>query len=256
MRYIALLGLLMLGLSVSAQLRSVSITPNDPTIQPGESVTLTATGATFYLWSPATGLSTTIGPVTVASPSVTTTYTCTGYEPGPEKVTNSDFSQGNTGFTSSYTYNSNLYGEGTYYVDNDASLHHSDFVGHGHGDSGNFMIVNGATIPGTNVWSEQITGQPNSYYAFSTWVCTVSIAGNVAQLQFSINGVQLGNVFSAPTSTNTWEQFYQIWYSGTNTSATITILNQNTGGGGNDFGLDASRSANSSMTARPTAPSP
>ena len=86
--------------------RNVIITSANPIIQPGESVTLNATGATFYQWSPATGLSTTIGPTTVASPSVTTTYTCTGFEPGPERVVNGNFEQGNTGFTSSYQYNS------------------------------------------------------------------------------------------------------------------------------------------------------
>lgn len=217
--------------------RSVVITPVNPVIQPGESVTLNATGATFFQWSPATGLSTTIGPTTVASPSVTTTYTCTGFEPGPERVTNGDFEQGNTGFTSSYQYNSDLYGEGTYYVDSDASWHHESFTGHGHGGSGNFMIINGATMPGTNVWTETVSVQPNTYYAFSTYVCTVCV-GAEAQLQFSINGQQIGNVFSAPVSTNTWIQFYQIWNSGNSTSATITILNQNTTGGGNDFGLD------------------
>ena len=37
---------------------------------------------------------------------------------------------------------------------------------------------------------------------------------------------------------NIWQQYYEIWYSGNNTSATLTILNQNNNGGGNDFGLD------------------
>ena len=92
----------------------VTITPPEAHIDPGQSVTLTASGATYYQWSPATGLSTTTGPVTVASPTVTTTYTCEGYAPGAESVVNSDFEQGNVGFTSDYQYNSNLWGEGTY----------------------------------------------------------------------------------------------------------------------------------------------
>ena len=236
-KHFLLVVLLSACLALSAQMRSVVITPPNATILPGQSVTLNATGATFFQWSPATGLSTTIGPTTVATPNVTTTYTCTGFEPGPERVTNGDFEQGNTGFTSSYQYNTDLFGEGTYYVDSDANLHHSSFTGHGHGGSGNFMIINGATMPGTNVWTETVSVQPNTYYAFSTYVCTVCV-GAEAQLQFSINGQQIGNVFSAPASTNTWIQFYQIWNSGNSTSATITILNQNTTGGGNDFGLD------------------
>ena len=217
----------------------VIITPPSATIEPGGSVTLTASGAMYYQWSPATGLSTTEGPVTVASPMVTTTYTCEGYAPGDERVVNGDFSQGNMGFTSSYEYNSNLWNEGTYYVDSDASLHHENFHGYGHGDNGNFMMVNGSISPGTNVWTEQINVLPNKWYAFSTWACTLAgVAGQMALLQFSINGTQIGEVFSAPPSTMIWEQFYELWYSGNSTTATITILNQNTNGDGNDFGLD------------------
>lgn len=217
----------------------VVITPPSATIEPGESVTLTASGAMYYQWSPATGLSTTEGSVTVASPMTTTTYTCTGLGPGAESVVNGDFEQGNVGFTSAYEQNSNLWNEGTYYVDFDASLHHTSFVGLGHGGTGNFMMVNGSTSPGTNVWTEQISVQPNQTYAFSTWVCTLAgQASEAALLQFSINGNQIGEVFSAPPYTNTWQQFYQLWNSGNSTTATITILNQNTVGSGNDFGLD------------------
>ena len=226
-------------ITVAVFSQPVTITPPEATIQPGGSVTLTVSGAMYYQWSPATGLSTTEGPVTVASPTVTTTYTCEGYAPGAESVVNGDFSQGNTGFTSAYEYNSNLWGEGTYYVDSDASLHHENFHGYGHGDNGNFMMVNGAINPGTNVWTEQISVLPNKWYAFSTWACTLAgVAGQMALLQFSINGTQIGEIFSAPSSTMIWEQFYELWYSGNSTTATITILNQNTNGDGNDFGLD------------------
>ena len=225
--------------AVSALAQPVTITPPSATIQPGGSVTLTASGAMYYQWSPATGLSTTEGPVTVASPTVTTTYTCEGYAPGDESVVNGDFNPGKTGFTSAYEYHSNLWNEGTYYVDSDASLHHENFHGYGHGGSGNFMMVNGSISPGTNVWTEQISVLPNKWYAFSTWACTLAgVAGQMALLQFSINGTQIGEVFSAPASTMVWEQFYELWYSGNSTTATITILNQNTNGDGNDFGLD------------------
>ncbi len=234
-----LLSFLFAMLAMISRAQTVTITPPMAHIEPGESVTLTASGALYYTWSPTTGLSTTEGAVTVATPTETTTYTCSGYGLGNESVVNGNFNQGNVGFTSDYQYNSNLWDEGTYYVDYDASLHHDNFHGLGHGGSGNFMIVNGATMPGTNVWTEQITVEPNTYYAFSTWVCTIGgSASQVALLQFSINNQQIGEVFSAPSQQNTWEQFYELWYSGNATSATITILNQNTGGDGNDFGLD------------------
>jgi gliding motility-associated-like protein len=44
----------------------------------GESVDITASGATSYSWTPATGLSSTSGNMVTASPLVTTTYTVTG----------------------------------------------------------------------------------------------------------------------------------------------------------------------------------
>ncbi len=239
MRNRVFLLVLLVMTMVGAFAQPVIITPPSANIEPGQSVTLTASGAVYYQWSPATGLSTTEGPVVVASPTVTTTYTCEGYAPGDESVVNGDFEQGNVGFTSSYEYNSNLWNEGTYYVDSDASLHHENFHGYGHGGTGNFMMVNGSISPGTNVWTEQISVLPNKWYAFSTWACTLAgVAGQMALLQFSINGTQIGEVFSAPPSTMIWEQFYELWYSGNSTTATITILNQNTNGDGNDFGLD------------------
>lgn len=67
---------------------SVTVTVNEipeveassdiPTICPGLSATLTASGASTYTWSPAGGLSGTTGSTVTASPDVTTTYTVTG----------------------------------------------------------------------------------------------------------------------------------------------------------------------------------
>ncbi|MES2557386.1 MAG: PKD domain-containing protein [Bacteroidota bacterium] len=51
---------------------------NGATICDGASTTLTANGATTYVWSPATGLSATSGSSVTANPVVTTTYTIDG----------------------------------------------------------------------------------------------------------------------------------------------------------------------------------
>lgn len=50
----------------------------DVAICSGEDTQLTATGATTYTWSPATGLSATTGASVTATPNTTTTYTVTG----------------------------------------------------------------------------------------------------------------------------------------------------------------------------------
>jgi len=51
---------------------------NDTTICSGTSAPLTASGANSYVWSPATGLSSTSGASVIASPMTTVTYTVTG----------------------------------------------------------------------------------------------------------------------------------------------------------------------------------
>ena len=150
---------------------------------------------------------------------------------GAENIINGDFEQGNVGFTSEYSYNYD-FGLGQYYVDNNAH----GYPGLGHGGTGNFMMIDAATEPGVVVWTEQLSVVPNTYYTLSAWACT--LAGPSALLQFSINGTQIGDVFTAPSQTNTWQQFSAIWYSGNSTTATITIIDQNTEIMGNDFGLD------------------
>lgn len=57
---------------------SVTVSPAAPSICTGQNVTLTASGANSYTWSPPTGLSNTTGSSVIASPSGTTTYTVTG----------------------------------------------------------------------------------------------------------------------------------------------------------------------------------
>jgi PKD repeat protein len=56
----------------------VSVIPTNPSICQGASVALTASGATSYTWSPATGLSATTGASVTASPTLTQTFVVTG----------------------------------------------------------------------------------------------------------------------------------------------------------------------------------
>lgn len=231
-----------IGHTQNSHLRDCNIVTNgNQTIMPGEPVQLWASGADFYLWSPATGLSSTTVPDPIASPSVTTTYTVTGYSAGDNLVYNGDFELGNVGFTSDYTYQSNVSPSATYYIGANAHDYHPNFYGYDHTTGNdNFMIINGAENLNNVVWSQTVNVIPNTDYAFSTWVCTLSPYSEqyITRLQFCINGEQIGDVFRAPLNINVWENFYQIWNSGNSTQATITILNQNTLAVGNDFGLD------------------
>lgn len=60
---------------------ALTVAPANPTITtPGGSVSLQASGASTYTWSPATGLSCTNCSNPTANPTTTTTYTVTGYD--------------------------------------------------------------------------------------------------------------------------------------------------------------------------------
>lgn len=204
----------------------------------------TGTGAYAYSWN--TSPVQTSATATGLCPG---TYICTvtkgSCEPsGTELVANSNFSSGNTGFTSTYGYvadgagNSELQPEGKYSVVNGSATQvHSNFTGTGRGGSGSWMIINGAPQVNTTVWCENINISTNTDYVFSAWLATVNTA-SPAILQFSFNGVNTGSVFNAPTVVNQWAQFFQSWNSGPSTSANICVVNQNTATSGNDFALD------------------
>lgn len=212
----------------------------DTTICLGQSVQFVAGGGETYVWDPAAGLNDPNIQNPIATPLATTTYTVTVGQTTGNMVFNGDFSQGNVGFGSDYTYATQLNPEGLYSTVTDASTVHNAFQGTGH--TGNvpvdsFMVVNGAGTPNQNVWCQTVSVSPNTEYYFGTWVSTV-VSGSPAVLQFSINGQVLASPFTAPFNVNSWSQFFETWNSGTATSATICIVNQNTSTGGNDFGLD------------------
>ena len=61
---------------------NLNLNASTTTICSGESAVITASGSTTYDWSPADGLSSTIGNSVIATPDVTTTYTVTGASSG------------------------------------------------------------------------------------------------------------------------------------------------------------------------------
>ncbi|MDD2634764.1 MAG: hypothetical protein PHW82_04625, partial [Bacteroidales bacterium] len=205
----------------------------------GESFQLEANGALFYEWTPAGSLNDANISNPVATPTVTTEYVVTGYDATCTVIQNGDFSNGNTGFTTAYNYSTNLYPEGNYMIGTNPNDYHSNFSHCGDHTTGseNFMIVNGNTVANQEVWCQNIHVNPNTDYLFSTWITSVH-PSNPAILQFSINGTLLGSPFGATATTCEWNEFYETWNSGSNTSIQICIVNQNTIANGNDFAID------------------
>lgn len=233
--------------SISNTIVNITFSPSAPVICRGDTIKVTANGAMSYSWSPATGLSASNIADPKAAPLTTTTYTVSTIASSNDLVTNGNFELGNTGFVSAYGFISQsantasggkgLYPEGRYAVDKSAADYHGNFTGLGNGGTGNFMIINGATISGQAVWKQTILVQPNTAYNFSTFISSVN-ESNPANLRFQINGVVLGPNITASTTRGRWSQFSAAWNSGSNTSAEIAIINDNTVAGGNDFGLD------------------
>lgn len=187
--------------------------------------------------------------VTTASTSTTTTYTLHVKIRKPNLIVNGDFEQGNTIFTSDYIVPQPPYSphgplgpEGTYLISDDPSLTHNNFApcnDHTSGN-GNMMVVNGNQAPNANVWCQTVTVDPNAHYEFSTWATSV-IPSNPAKLQFSIDGIQIGDIFNLSGNTCQWEEFYEEWdsdNSGAPYNVEICIVNKNLAVSGNDFALD------------------
>ena len=217
----------------------------DTTICEGDSTQIFATAGFTYSWSPAIRLNDSTLQNPIAFPVVTTNYIVSADTlSGVNIIYNGDFESGSTGFSSDYVVGTGgtfgqLSAAGTYAINTNASNTHNNFApctDHTSG-TGNFLIVNGATTAGQNVWCQTVNVVPNTDYQLSTWINSV-VTSNPAILQFQINGISLGTSFNASSTTCLWNQFFEVWNSGTDTVAVICITNQNIQQGGNDFGLD------------------
>ena len=225
-------------ISVDVSVDDIIVT-SDTTICYGQSLTLQTVNMLNHCWTPAASFSDPLLSSPVVTPTSDMTYFVTAKVVSANLIVNGDFSQGNSGFSSAYAAITPNTSEGQYNVGTNprnwnASL--NSCTDHTSGN-GNMMMVNGSPVAGSVVWKQTVTVAPNTNYAFSTWIQSLSTA-NPAQLQFSINGKQLGSPIAAGAQACNWNQFYTTWNSGSITSAEIAIVNNNTVLNGNDFALD------------------
>ncbi|HMQ48260.1 MAG TPA: gliding motility-associated C-terminal domain-containing protein [Saprospiraceae bacterium] len=214
--------------------------------QPGSNVPLSAQFNGLPLsvsWSPGTGISNPSSLSTTATVTATTTYTVTVRIISDENlIANGTFALGDTGFFTDYVPGTGgsaglLTNEGQYAIADNAGDTHNQFADcDDHTGNGNMMVVNGSGNP-DNVWCQNVAVEPNTDYDFSAWVTSV-VSQNPANLQFSINGFLLGNVFNASSTPCVWQEFSELWSSGNVTNATICVVNVNEDPAGNDFALD------------------
>lgn len=156
------------------------------------------------------------------------------------QIVNGNFSGGNTGFTSGYTFG-NVGNPATFTIGTNPSTVPGAFsdwttMGDHTTGTGNMFIANGGTSASTPVWSETVSVSPNTNYVFSFWGMTVS-PSNPASLVLQVNGTQAGSANNFGTI-GIWQNFTVGFNSGSNSSVTLTLLDNNAASGGNDFALD------------------
>jgi len=211
----------------------------------GSTISLTSSGTNVmnqYWQGPNSYFSTLQNPeITNATTAMSGKYVVTGSSVSEVNlITNGDFENGYSGITSGYTKNTTtLVPEDTYAVISDPHSLHNDFSpcpDHTTG-TGKQMVINGSTMPNISVWSQTITVIPNTNYQYSYWVQSV-FALSPAQIQLTINGALIGPPNPATLATCNWTNIIYNWNSGSTTTATIALINQNLAQTGNDFALD------------------
>ncbi len=215
------------------------IITNDTVVCIGQTVPLKTLPAFSYVWSPKLGLSDSTISNPTATPTTTTKYQLQTETIGINLAVNPDFSAGNTGFTSQYQYSASGLIEGVYFVGTNSYPWHPFLNPHVDNTTGtgNMLLVNGDSVFNKIIWQQDNAVMPNTKYFFSIWLQSIH-PENPAELQFSINGSQIGNIFTASSIEGAWQQFYTTWQSGSATNASISVINKDTIRKGNDFALD------------------
>lgn len=222
----------------------------------GGFVQLSSSAASSYLWS--TGQTTQTILVNLAgsySVTVSNAAGCTNtgsIQVSTELAVNGSFEAGNTGFTSGYPYltptpvNPNgLVPENIYTITTDAHFYHPNFWARSRTNtgSGNFMVFNGSgTLP--VAWQQNVNVVAGTTYYFSAYALSVNNVSPFAQLQFNINGSQLGTVavlgsgVTVAAGPFNWVRFYGQYVATTTGSIVISIVDLEPALSGNDFAID------------------
>ena len=159
-----------------------------------------------------------------------------------ELLTNGNFEAGNTGFTSMYSFGNNST-TASYTIGNNpatapgAFADWASFGDHTTG-SGLMMIVNGGTNSAVPFWSETVLVIPGQTYSYSFFAATINTtSSSPASLQLEINGVAVGSPLVLPTTGGTYVEASGT-YVATSDSVTLTLIDENTAVGLNDFVVD------------------
>lgn len=183
----------------------------------------------------------TLDEISVQVDSTTTFYVINRIPDPNNLIVNGDFEMGDIGFQSDYKTScvSGMMPQGHYCINTVTDIYWPAWKpcsDHTTG-TGNMYVTDGAVNTDEKIWCQTVNVTQNTDYEFSAWLTTVLNQEN-AILQFAINADPIGKPFEASSKECEWNEFFQIWNSGINTSAEICITNQNSASEGNDFALD------------------
>jgi gliding motility-associated-like protein len=212
----------------------------DTTLCVGGSANLNASnGFNSYIWRPGNTLSDSTAINPIANPINTTSYIVTATKLDSNLIVNADFSAGNTGFISGYTFNNSNFNPCNYSVSN--SIFGSSTLQNDHTPTSDnmFMMVDGCTAsPSVLVWQQTVSPiLPNTDYRFSFWIGGDTTSANI---QIKINGTVINTFTYIPglIPNFPWYQYSYTWNSNTNTSAVLELFDLSVSATGNNFGLD------------------
>lgn len=162
-----------------------------------------------------------------------------------ELIKNGNFSQGNTGFVTSYALAHTAYTDikqpGYYMLTsnpNECYLTFGQIASHSVSDT-LMLLENGSLNANAICWSQTIHGIPkNTDFELSFWYAAIVML-NPAKMEVRINGQAFpGSTVQFPDDSCIWHQFTVKWNSGNADSAQIDLINTNLSYFGNDFVLD------------------
>jgi hypothetical protein len=179
---------------------------------------------------------------------------------GTEKITNGDFSSGNTGFTSNFTF---FAGPGQlpgdeYAIGTNPNPYNTTYfksMGDHTTGTGNMLIYDFNSSSGSDaLWTQTVSVTAGQTYFFSAWFANISINNttscgtcpggtyikNSPLLQFQITGTPnfTSPIVHVDSLTNNWDQYFTTYTPTATGSITIKIVNLRTDNIGNDLALD------------------
>ncbi len=225
------------------------------TLCPAFSGTLTASGATTYLWMPGNATGTTLS----VSPLATTTYTVTGTNsfgctdtevftvntsPATNLVSNGNFSAGPTSAVgSSLPIETGNCTAGRYKVGptfyNKCTSWPTTIFDHTSGTAaGYFLIIDNGPTAAQTVWSQKVPVVAGQNYTFSFWSnCIYNSTTYPVAIEMIVDG-GVWAVTPAMGPTQQWRQYSCNYYAFTTGLVMLNLTVQSTSGAYRDFGID------------------